>query len=96
MLFFYYLKSQIERTVKNSRVTYNNWHIGLTQRNVEERISEHKKEGDKIHGLTVFPVDTLQEAQDIERYFIHKRGMKGGTGGQLSPNKDTQIYIYWN
>jgi hypothetical protein len=40
-----------------------------------------------------WPADSLSDAQDIERLFINK-GMKGGTGGHLMPNKIVFVYVF--
>ena len=37
--------------------------------------------------------DSLSDAQDIESYFIDK-GMKGGTGGDLSSYRAVYVYIF--
>ena len=69
------------------------WRIGLTHDLAERKAfwRDTKKEG--VNHWTAWSADSLADAQDIESQFINK-GMKGGTGGDLSPNKTVHVYIF--
>lgn len=68
---------------------YSTWRIGLTHA-PEERRKEHGFPQSWLYWKT----DSLTEAQEIERFFIHEMGMKGGTGGNLTPLYVTYVYIF--
>ncbi len=83
--------SAIESKVKS--IGYSPWRIGLTH-DPEER----KKYWSETEKLSVtlwsqWQADSLSDAQDVEAQFIDK-GMKGGTGGDLSPYKTVYIYVF--
>ena len=61
---------------------YSLWTIGLTH-----FPNERKKQREWI-------VDSLSDAQDIESFFINKKGMKGGTTEDLSAHKTVYVYIF--
>jgi hypothetical protein len=79
----------------NTRVgtsSYSSWRIGLTH-DVGGRKKEWGDEGESVTHWTYWTADSLSDAQDIEAHFINK-GMKGGTGGNLSFNKTVYVYIF--
>jgi hypothetical protein len=78
---------------KVNETNYNAWRIGLTQ-NLEER-KKYWEETEKqdISCWWDWETDSLSDAQEIEAYFI-KKGMMGGTGGDLSEDKTTFVYIF--
>lgn len=69
------------------------WRIGLSH-NPSDRKQEHKDEGQNTKHWKQWKADSLPDAEDIESYFINEKGMKGGTGGNLSSNKPIYIYIF--
>lgn len=84
----------IEYRIENSKtVDYSKWQIGLTH-NPEERKQEHKNEGLNTKYWKQWEADSLSDAGEIESYFINKKGMKGGTGGNLNRHKTVYVYIF--
>ena len=81
----------IEKRVASSTAQYSAWRIGLTHDWVQRK-SEWGDSQDVTHFLA-WQADSLSDAQDVESFFINK-GMKGGTGGNLSPNKTVYVYIF--
>jgi len=65
--------------------SYGLWTIGITD-NAERRRAEHSNPGLWKH----WRADSETIARSVERYFLAK-GMKGDTGGGLSPN---YVYIF--
>ena len=81
-------------TAINSRVGTTKmraWRIGLTHDLAERK--EHWKRTQNVMSWSSWPADSLSDAQDIESFFID-RGMKGGPGGDLSPQKTVYVYIF--
>jgi hypothetical protein len=70
--------------------TLSVWRIGLTH-DLYERKTQWAKET-SVGLWSDWQADSLSDAQDIERHFINK-GMKGGTGGNLS-NKPVFVYVF--
>lgn len=69
------------------------WRIGLTN---DLRVRyEHWRETERLSVLdwNAWEADSLSDAQAIEADFI-RRGMKGGTGGNLSSSERTFVYIF--
>jgi hypothetical protein len=69
------------------------YRIGLTH-----DLGERKKYWGQTSKLDIsywkaWEADSLSDAQDIERTFIN-RGMKGGTGGDLSSRYKTYVYVF--
>lgn len=72
--------------------SFSAWYIGLTH-DPATRKQEHVNEGKTTTYWKQWQADSLSDAQDIESYFI-KKGMKGGTGGDLSSRKTVYVYIF--
>jgi len=81
--------SAIEEIIKGS---YSSWTIGITN-DPDRRKQEHESDGNDVRYWRQLLADSLQDAQDTEKYFLDK-DCKGGTGGNLSPYKNTYVYIY--
>ena len=73
-----------ERVESAKPVDYSLWTIGLTH-----FPNERKRPRQWI-------ADSLSDAQDIESYFINKKGMKGGTTEDLNDHKTVCVYIFWH
>ncbi len=73
---------------------FSSWRIGLTQDLAERKTHWKETEKEDIQYWTNWTADSLTEAQDIESFFINVKGMKGGTGGDMSPWKTTYVYIF--
>ena len=89
------LKYSIINAVEEKRadIGYSAWRIGLTH-DLEERKSYWRDTQNQKVGLWAdWKADSLKDAQDIEAHFIDK-GMKGGTGGDLSAYKDGFVYVF--
>jgi predicted GIY-YIG superfamily endonuclease len=71
---------------------YSIWTIGLTH-DPAERKQQHENEGKSTTYWQQWTADSLSDAQDIESYFINEKGMKGGTGGDLSSRRVVFVYI---
>lgn len=88
------IKRAIATRVESSKtVDYSAWTIGLTH-DPDGRKKEHESEGKSTQYWHQWTADSLSDAQDIETFFINKKGMKGGTGGDLSPRKTAYVYIF--
>ena len=83
-------KNSIIEAIKNKVGTtqYEIWRIGLTN-DPKKRKEDWKNPG----YWTQWDADSLSDAQDIETFFIRK-GMKGGTGGDLSARSTTYVYVF--
>lgn len=80
----------IEQRVQSSKTpNYKSWRIGITQ-DVQQRYEEWEKPPHFLY----WEADSLQDAQAIEAYFIHQKGMVGGTGGDLDARKMSYVYIF--
>lgn len=79
----------IEARVKNSEtVKYSIWRIGLTQ-----NPAQRKKDWENPKHWIQWKADSLADAEAVEAHFI-KRGMQGGTGGDLEDGVTTYVYIF--
>lgn len=78
------------RTSKNA--DFSIWRIGLTHDPTERR-AQHEAAGEDTRHWLQWVADSLNDAQGIETLFINTYGMKGGTGGDLSPRRRT-VYVY--
>ena len=84
----------IARRIEASKtVDYSNWIIGLTH-DPDERKQRHQNDGNVTKHWMQWVADSLSDARDIESYFINKKGMKGGTGGNLSTQRKVYVYIF--
>lgn len=70
---------------------YEIWRIGLTHDPATQKQDWFKTES--VVFWQQWQADSLSDAQDIEAHFINK-GMKGGTGGDLSRNKTVYVYVF--
>lgn len=69
------------------------WRIGLTN-DLRVRYEHWREtENQKLLDWDAREADSLSDAQAVEANFI-RRGMKGGTGGNLSPSLRTFVYIF--
>jgi hypothetical protein len=69
------------------------WRIGLTN---DLRVRyEHWRETENqaLLNWEAWEADTLSDAQEVEASFIRK-GLKGGTGGNLSASLPTFVYLF--
>ncbi len=73
--------------------SYNIWRIGLTHDAVERKQYWRDTEKQPTTHWSQWTADSLSDAQDIESHFINK-GMKGGTGGDLSARRTVQVYVF--
>lgn len=88
------IAQEIYRRIEGSNtVNYAAWTVGLTH-NPQERQPQHKADGKDIQHWKQWVADSLDEAQEVESYFINEKGMKGGTGGNLSPSRTVYVYIF--
>lgn len=83
------LANEIYRRVGSSSL--GAWRVGLTH-DLGERKAHWQSQGDCTHWCA-WQCESLGDAQAIESHFI-ERGMKGGTGGNLSPHKAVYVYIF--
>lgn len=84
----------IESCVNGSFLSYyTSWRIGLTH-DPDDRKQEHQDEGRDTKNWKHWPADSLTDGQEIESYFIYKKQMKGGVGGDLDPAKTVYVYIF--
>lgn len=83
----------INRVGSSKSVDYSAWTIGLTH-DTEERKQQHEDDGKSIKYWIQWIADSLSDAEDIESHFINEKGMKGGTGGNLSAHKTVYVYIF--
>jgi hypothetical protein len=72
---------------------YSIWRIGLTHDLVERKAYWRDTENENVKYWSDWTADSLSNAQDIESHFINK-GMKGGTGGDLSARRTTYVYVF--
>ena len=81
--------SAIEKKVSN----YSIWRIGLTHEPDERKAYWKDTENQSVKYWSQWQADSLSDAQDIEAAFI-KKGMKGGTGGDLSAYRTVYVYVF--
>lgn len=88
-------KSDIINAIASKRGTteYGIWRIGLTHDLVERKVYWRDIENQDVDHWSDWQADSLSDAQDVESYFINK-GIKGGTGGDLSAYKDVYVYMF--
>jgi len=88
-------KSSIMAAI-NSKIgstQYSIWRIGLTHNLTERQSNWRDIENLSVKYWSDWAADSLSDAQDIEAHFIRK-GMKGGTGGNLSRNYTVYVYVF--
>jgi hypothetical protein len=76
------------------RSDFNAWRIGLTHDLGERKTYWKDTEHQDVFHWTQWTADSLADAQEIESCFSNGKGMKGGTGGDLSPSKTVYVYIF--
>lgn len=86
------IAAAIEARVKAVTAGYGSWRIGLTH-DLVQRKQEWENAKESCGCWTSWTADSLPDAQAVESHFINK-GMKGGTGGNLSANKTVYVYIF--
>jgi hypothetical protein len=73
---------------------FSAWRIGLTHEPTERKTHWRDTEDENVSCWALWQADSLSDAQDIESYFINEKGMKGGTGGDLSASKPVFVYLF--
>ncbi len=86
-------KTGIINAIEKRVSTYSVWRIGLTHDLADRKAYWRDTKNQNVTYWTAWEADSLSDAQDIEAHFIEK-GMKGGTGGDLSPRKTVYVYIF--
>lgn len=84
-------KARIIAEIETKVLTYSYYRIGLTH-DLDER-KKHWATQESVKYWADWQADSLSDAQDIEAQFI-KKGMKGGTGGDLSSRKTVYVYVF--
>jgi hypothetical protein len=79
----------IDYTVRESRSTYSDWRIGITD-DPSGRRKRHQDEGRDTRLWKQWEADSETSARSVEAYFIGK-GMKGGVDGDTS---GSFVYIF--
>ena len=69
------------------------WRIGLTHDRYERKKYWRETEKQNVQYWSDWTAESLSDAQEIEAMFI-KKGMKGGTGGDLSSRYTVYIYVF--
>ena len=72
---------------------YSSWRIGLTHMPYTRK-QEHENEGKNTKYWEYWQTDSLSDAEDIESYFIHKKGMRSVTREDLSHHVTVYVYIF--
>jgi hypothetical protein len=72
---------------------YGLWRIGLTHDLAERKRYWKDTENLSVDYWSDWTADSVSDAQDTESHFINK-GMKGGTGGDLSTSKTVYVYVF--
>lgn len=87
------IKAGIEARIKGV-AGYPMWRIGLTHDPRERKAYWKDIENENVGCWTLWDANSLSDAQEIERHFIHDKGMKGGVGGDMSHSSATYVYIF--
>jgi len=69
------------------------WRVGLTHDLAERKKYWRDTKGESVTHWSDWTTESLADAQDIESSFINK-GMKGGTGGDLSARSTVYVYVF--
>ncbi len=83
----------VDRVESSKVADYSSWTVGLSH-DPTERKQQHEADGKSTTYWKQWVADSLSDAQDIESYFINTKGMKGGTGGDLSARRTVYVYIF--
>lgn len=86
-------KASIISAIEGKGLTYKYWRVGLTHDPAERKKYWTETEKQSTTAWSHWATDSLSDAQAIEAHFIDK-GMKGGTGGDLSAQKTVYVYIF--
>ena len=86
-------KASIFAAIQAKVSTPSLYRIGLTHDLDERKRYWRDTENQNVKYWSDWQADSLSDAQDIERHFINK-GMKGGTGGDLSAYKTVYVYVF--
>jgi hypothetical protein len=86
-------KQSIMAAIQSKVSTYSYWRIGLTHDLAERKAYWKDTKNQSVSYWSSWTADSLSDAQDIEAHFIAK-GMKGGTGGDLSARKTVYVYVF--
>jgi hypothetical protein len=88
-------KTQIASDIKaHTGFAPRAWRIGLTHDPVERKKYWGESQKENIVLWKQWQADSLSDAHEIEAYFIHTVGMKGGTGGDLTYGKAVFVYVF--
>lgn len=79
----------IGSVVTEQQADFEAWRIGVTH-DVKERYAEWNRP----ERFQFWQADTLREAQALESYFVHFKGMQGWSGGELELDRDAYVYIF--
>ncbi|OGQ06124.1 MAG: hypothetical protein A2W61_02305 [Deltaproteobacteria bacterium RIFCSPLOWO2_01_44_7] len=82
-------KAIIDRVEQSETIDYSLWRIGLTHDH-----TERWEEWGKPEHWKYWQANSLNDAQEVEAFFIHEKKMQGGTGGDLSSYKTVFVYIF--
>jgi hypothetical protein len=72
---------------------FDGWQIGLTQ-NPDKSETQWKEEGRNVSSWAAWAADSVEEAREIESYFVNEKKMKGGTPGEFSPYRVLHVFIF--
>jgi hypothetical protein len=86
-------KASIMAAIAAKVSSYSLYRIGLTHDLAERKAYWRDTEKENVKYWSDWKADSLSDAQDIERHFINK-GMKGGTGGDLSDRRTVYVYVF--
>ena len=90
------IKMAIKKRINDSKVVeYSKWTIGITT----ELTTRKEAHGNPTY-WQFWEADSLAIAREVEKFFLNEfpeqesKRMKGGTGGDMSPNKRVYVYIF--
>jgi hypothetical protein len=89
-------KSEIVAAIERNLGTsgYAILRIGITNDPEERRRYWRETERQNTTYWSQWQSDSLLDAQEIESHFINDKGMKGGTGGDMSPYRVAYVYVF--
>jgi hypothetical protein len=68
------------------------YQIGITE-NTKDRKEDWSGQGKNVDYWSEWLADSSADAKDIEAYFLHEKGMKGGTGGTIT-SQTRWVYVF--
>ena len=83
------IKADIERYIEDRDANYGNWYVGIAADPRDRLFEDHrvKKESD----LWIYrKAMSSAAARSVEKYFIERKGTKGGPGG----GDDSTRFVY--